>query len=86
MRFVYRYLLSRERHPHPATQTVYFGRCLPWIIIDAIPYFRKWKLQPGKVPTPQEQWECTKGVLFSHFTVEAPAVSVPFWLINLPPF
>jgi methylsterol monooxygenase len=61
-------------------QTVYFGRCIPWIIIDAIPYFRKWKLQPGKVPTPQEQWECTKGVLFSHFTVEGPAVSAPFWL------
>ena len=57
-------------------QTVYFGRCLPWIIIDMIPFFRRWKLQPGKLPTPQEQWECTKGVLFSHFTVEAPAVSV----------
>ncbi|KAH9979544.1 hypothetical protein BGW80DRAFT_1435031 [Lactifluus volemus] len=36
----------------------------------------EWKLQPAKVPTPQEQWECTKGVLFSHFTVEAPAVSL----------
>jgi methylsterol monooxygenase len=55
-------------------QIVYFGRALPWIIIDAIPYFRKWKLQPGKVPTPQEQWECTKLVLFSHFTVELPVV------------
>ncbi|KAH9167211.1 hypothetical protein EDB89DRAFT_2125825 [Lactarius sanguifluus] len=55
-------------------ETVYFGRCIPWIIIDAIPFFRKWKLQPGKLPTPQEQWECTKGVLFSHFTVEAPAI------------
>ncbi|KAF8493739.1 C-4 methyl sterol oxidase [Russula emetica] len=55
-------------------ETVYFGRCLPWIIIDAIPYFRKWKLQPNKVPTPEEQWECTKGVLFSHFTVEGPAI------------
>jgi len=57
-------------------QLVYFGRCVPWIIIDAIPYFRQWKLQPMKVPTPEEQWECTKVVLFSHFTVEAPAVSV----------
>ncbi|KAF8261109.1 C-4 methyl sterol oxidase [Lactarius quietus] len=55
-------------------ETVYFGRCIPWIIIDAIPYFRRWKLQPAKVPTSQEQWECTKGVLFSHFTVEAPAI------------
>ncbi|KAF8491604.1 hypothetical protein F5888DRAFT_1864917 [Russula emetica] len=55
-----------------ADLTVYFGRCLPWIIIDAIPCFRK--LQPNKVPTPEEQWECTKGVLFSHFTVEGPAI------------
>ncbi|KAF8500503.1 hypothetical protein F5888DRAFT_1881058 [Russula emetica] len=55
-----------------ADLTVYFGRCLPWIIIDAIPCFRK--LQPNKVPTPEEQWECTKGVLFSHFTVDGPAI------------
>jgi hypothetical protein len=26
-------------------ETVYFGRSLPWIIIDLIPYFRKWKIQ-----------------------------------------
>ena len=56
------------------SQIVYFGRAVPWIIIDAIPYFRRWKLQPNKIPTPQEQWECTKLVLFSHFTVELPLV------------
>lgn len=59
---------------------VYFGRCVPWIIIDAIPYFRKWKLQPNKVPTPEQQWECTKQVLFSHFTIELPAVSANPWV------
>ncbi|KAI0919861.1 C-4 sterol methyl oxidase [Taiwanofungus camphoratus] len=53
---------------------VYFGRCIPWIIIDAIPYFRQWKLQPNKIPTPQEQWECTKQVLYSHFTIELPMI------------
>lgn len=26
-------------------EVVYFGRSLPWIIIDAIPYFNKYKLQ-----------------------------------------
>lgn len=30
----------------------------------------------AKVPTPQEQWECTKLVLFSHFTIELPAVCI----------
>ena len=26
-------------------ETVYFGRSLPWIIIDSIPYFNKYKIQ-----------------------------------------
>ena len=56
-------------------QIVYFGRSIPWIIADAMPYFRKWKLQPNKIPTAKEQWECTKLVLFSHFTIELPTVS-----------
>lgn len=57
---------------------VYFGRCVPWIIIDAIPYFQKWKIQPDKIPTAKEQWECTKGVLSSHFAIELPAVCTSF--------
>ncbi|CCJ30613.1 unnamed protein product [Pneumocystis jirovecii] len=59
-------------------EIVYFGRCLPWVIIDAIPYFRRWKLQAGKVPTFREQWSCTKLVLISHFTVELPQI----WLFH----
>ncbi|KAI0052217.1 C-4 methyl sterol oxidase [Auriscalpium vulgare] len=55
-------------------EIVYFGRSLPWIIVDAIPYFRRWKLQPGKIPTAAEQWECTKLVLLSHFSIEAPLI------------
>ncbi|KAJ6540985.1 C4-methyl sterol oxidase [Mycena vulgaris] len=38
----------------------------------------EWKLQPNKIPTPQEQWECTKLVLFSHFTIELPVI----WLFQ----
>ncbi|KAF8147781.1 hypothetical protein K438DRAFT_1779877 [Mycena galopus ATCC 62051] len=45
---------------------------------DAIPYFRKWKLQADKIPTPQEQWNCTRQVLFWHFTVELPVI----WLFH----
>ncbi|KIY44736.1 hypothetical protein FISHEDRAFT_50852 [Fistulina hepatica ATCC 64428] len=59
-------------------EIVYFGRCIPWIFVDAIPYFRRWKLQPTKIPTAAEQWECTKMVLFSHATVELPAI----WLFH----
>ena len=55
-------------------QIVYFGRCVSWTIIDAIPCFQMWKIQLDKTPTAAEQWECTKGVLSSHFAIELPAV------------
>ncbi|KAF8896860.1 C-4 methyl sterol oxidase [Gymnopilus junonius] len=59
-------------------EIVYFGRSVPWIIIDATPYFRRWKLQPNKIPSAAEQWSCTKQVLFSHFTIELPLI----WLFH----
>ncbi|KAI6458768.1 hypothetical protein MCOR17_007257 [Pyricularia oryzae] len=57
-------------------EIVYFGRSLPWIIIDAIPYFRQWKIQNQKIPTAKEQWDCTMLVLLGHFTVELPQIWV----------
>ncbi|KAL8371936.1 hypothetical protein RB595_001645 [Gaeumannomyces hyphopodioides] len=57
-------------------EVVYFGRSLPWIVIDAIPYFNRWKIQNQKVPTAKEQWDCTMLVLFGHFTVELPQIWV----------
>ncbi|EJT74542.1 C-4 methylsterol oxidase [Gaeumannomyces tritici R3-111a-1] len=57
-------------------EVVYFGRSLPWIFVDAIPYFNRWKIQNQKVPTAKEQWDCTMLVLFGHFTVELPQIWV----------
>ncbi|KAK9451556.1 uncharacterized protein V1518DRAFT_424533 [Limtongia smithiae] len=54
----------------------YFGRCIPWMIIDFIPYFHKYKIQQGKVNSLKEQWQCTSAVLLSHFTVELPQIWV----------
>ncbi|KAF2650278.1 C-4 methyl sterol oxidase Erg25 [Lophiostoma macrostomum CBS 122681] len=51
-------------------EAVYFGRSLPWVIIDAIPWFRKYKIQQHKIPTKYEQFQCASLVLLSHFTVE----------------
>lgn len=48
----------------------YFGRCVPWIIVGRIRAFDKYKLQPTKVPSAEDQWRCTKYVLWTHFTVE----------------
>jgi len=56
-------------------EVVYFGRSLPWIIIDLLPsVFSKYKIQGQKVPTAAEQWQCALLVLFSHFTVELPQI------------
>ena len=52
-------------------ELMYFGRCLPWFIIDKTPWFNRYKIQPTKIPTNQEQWECFKTVLKQHFLVEA---------------
>ncbi|KAK8253903.1 fatty acid hydroxylase superfamily-domain-containing protein [Phyllosticta capitalensis] len=59
-------------------EVVYFGRSLPWIIIDFIPYFNKYKIQNQKIPTAKEQWSCALYVLLSHFTVELPQI----WLFH----
>lgn len=59
-------------------EIVYFGRSLPWIIIDAMPFFRRWKIQADKVPTWKEQLQCAALVLLSHFTVELPEI----WLFH----
>jgi len=55
-------------------ETFYFGRSLPWIIIDCIPFFNRYKLQQHKVPTAWEQTQCALLVLLSHFTVELPQI------------
>ena len=59
-------------------EIVYFGRSLPWIIIGMIPFFNRYKIQAGKLPTAKEQWQCAALVLFSHFTVELPQI----WLFH----
>ncbi|KAE8234592.1 hypothetical protein CF326_g363 [Tilletia indica] len=55
-------------------EIVYFGRALPWFVIDRMPSMRKYKLQDEKMPTPEQQWKCTKYVLLTHFTVEIPQI------------
>lgn len=59
-------------------ELMYFGRCLPWLIIDRIKFFNKWKIQDEKIPSDKEQWECFKSVLKLHLLVEA----LPIWLFH----
>ncbi|KAG5950083.1 hypothetical protein E4U53_005506 [Claviceps sorghi] len=55
-------------------EIVYFGRCIPFIIMDKIPFFHKYKIQNQKMPTFKEQWDCAAIVLITHFTAELPQI------------
>jgi len=56
-------------------ETVYFGRSLPFIIMDCLPsIFGKYKIQQTKIPSPWEQWQCALLVFLSHITVELPQI------------
>ncbi|KAF3255747.1 C-4 sterol methyl oxidase [Orbilia oligospora] len=59
-------------------ELVYFGRSLPWMICDAIPYFQRWKIQDQKIPNAAQQWRCIKSVLFTHLVIELPQI----WLFH----
>lgn len=51
-------------------EVVYFGRSLPWYILDQTNVLRKFKIQ-DKTISNAEQMQCLKDVLISHFIVEA---------------
>jgi methylsterol monooxygenase len=56
-------------------EAVYFGRSLPWIIIDCLPsVFGKYKIQQDKIPSAKDQWKCALSVLLCHFTAELPQI------------
>lgn len=59
-------------------EIVYFGRCIPYMIIDCIPSFNKYKIQNQKIPSWREQFDCALLVFISHITVELPQI----WLFH----
>lgn len=52
-------------------ELVYFGRSIPWLILDMMPSMRKYKIQDKKAPTRAQYLECVKEVLLAHIFVEA---------------
>ncbi|KAI9030788.1 hypothetical protein CLU79DRAFT_731489 [Phycomyces nitens] len=55
-------------------ELVYFGRFIPFLICDFIPYFQRYKLQPNKINSQDDYWNCTKNVLYQHFAFEGPLI------------
>lgn len=55
-------------------ELVYFGRFLPFLACDYIPYFQQYKIQQNKVNTSADIWKCVRQVLYQHFFFEAPLI------------
>eukprot|EP00123_Amoebidium_parasiticum_P012880 comp21631_c0_seq1/m.30370 comp21631_c0_seq1/g.30370 ORF comp21631_c0_seq1/g.30370 comp21631_c0_seq1/m.30370 type:complete len:343 (-) comp21631_c0_seq1:229-1257(-) len=53
-------------------EAAYFGFSLPWLLIDQIPFFRKYKIQSAKPNTWAQQWRCFKALLFNHIVIQFP--------------
>ncbi|TPX66727.1 hypothetical protein SpCBS45565_g04268 [Spizellomyces sp. 'palustris'] len=53
-------------------EVVFFGRFLPYYIMDQIPFFKKWKIQEAKENTPEMYWKCVKSVIQSQLFVQLP--------------
>eukprot|EP00124_Ichthyophonus_hoferi_P005108 Ihof_evm3s668 gene=Ihof_evmTU3s668 len=53
-------------------EVIYFTWSLPWFIIDCIPYFHKYKIQPTKVNSGDKVWHCFKSLMFNHCFVQLP--------------
>lgn len=51
-------------------EVVYFGRSLPWYILDRTKILKNYKIQDKEIPD-SEQLQCLKDVLISHFVIEA---------------
>ncbi|KAL2869443.1 sterol desaturase family protein [Aspergillus lucknowensis] len=59
-----------------AHELIYFGRCLPWAVADALPsIFHRFRIQDHKPPpSASDQWTCVKYILAIHFVVELPLI------------
>jgi 4-alpha-methyl-delta7-sterol-4alpha-methyl oxidase len=62
-------------------EVCYWGSYVPFLLLDAIPYFRRWKIQRDKVNDASTQWNCILGVLRNHFLLVLPLIIVthPFF-------
>ena len=53
-------------------EVVYFGAWMPWLLLDQVPYFQKYKIQPEKKADGKMVWKCLKRLLFSHLCIQFP--------------
>ncbi|KAJ3304727.1 C-4 sterol methyl oxidase [Kappamyces sp. JEL0829] len=50
----------------------FFGRYIPYVFCDHIPYLKKYRIQQDKIVTNAEWWMCCKQVLFEQLALQLP--------------
>ncbi|KAI9105851.1 hypothetical protein DFS34DRAFT_589130 [Phlyctochytrium arcticum] len=53
-------------------EIVFFGRFLPYYIMDHIPFFQKYKIQADKPNTSEDYWKCISYVIKGQLFVQMP--------------
>eukprot|EP00842_Homolaphlyctis_polyrhiza_P005301 jgi/Hompol1/5772/HPOL_002055-RA len=53
-------------------EIVFFGRYIPYMIADMIPYFRQYKIQPDKEIPSSQRWYCALHVIFWQLAMQLP--------------
>ncbi|ETW07627.1 hypothetical protein H310_02097 [Aphanomyces invadans] len=60
-------------------EALYFTIWVPYLALDFIPYFRKYKIQENKPNTWNETWRCVKHLIFSHVVIQLPMILCSDW-------
>ena len=61
-------------------EVVYFGRWMPWLLMDQFEFFKRWKIQPDKRASGAMVWKCLKRLLFSHVFIQLPMQLLFHWV------
>ena len=61
-------------------ELVYFGCWMPWLLLDQIPFFEKYRIQPEKRASGAMVWKCLKRLLFSHVFIQLPMQLLFHWV------
>ncbi|RPA77772.1 hypothetical protein BJ508DRAFT_416924 [Ascobolus immersus RN42] len=55
-------------------ESVFFLSCFFWLVVERVPFFNKWRIQPNKTYSGQEKAKAVFNCLLTHLTTEVPFV------------
>jgi methylsterol monooxygenase len=64
-------------------ELVYFGLCAPGFVAQFLPFMQKYKVQQDKPETFGQQWKCFKKLMFNHFCIQLPLMSMTYYYLEM---